>query len=217
MTREFSNDIERHIAGATVPHAGPFAFVAVPELTEPLTREFREKWVEPFYRASLFRGANEFAKRLRPLAAEITSAVLTSLLSDFDWRPRITAAYFAAVLIERSVEDHIGKLLLRSDLCYAGNGYCLALARFNTTTSVKYLSQYLTYYLSKPDLPFDQGEALGALAYLDHINGTTHLDAFAEQWSEYVVHAETYERDKHIDRFNQQLAAVVHIASEIGR
>ena len=217
MNREFSNEIERHVVGATVTHVGPFSAIEVPELAEPLTREFCEKWVEPFYRASLFRGGDAFAEALRPIADEITPTLLTSLLSDFNWRPRITAAYFAAVLIETSVEDHIGKLLLRSDVCFAGNGYCLALARFNTSKSVEYLTQYLTYYLSKPDLEFEQGEAIGALVFLDRLNGTAHQDSFVEQWDTYVDRSGTYNREKHTERFNEQLGAVERIAANIGR
>ena len=217
MTREFSNDVERHIAGATVTHAGPFATIQVPKLTEPLSREFCEKWVVPFYRASLFRGVDEFVESLLPIADEITPSLLATLLSDFNWRPRITAAYFAAVLIENSVEDHIGNLLLRSDVCYAGNGYCLALARFNSHKSVEYLSKYLTHYLSKPDLHFDQGAAIGALAHLDETNGTSQIETFAEQWDRYETASGTYDKQKHIGRFGEQFSAVVRIAAEIGR
>ena len=214
-TGEPLDDIERHIVGATVTHVSPFAAIEVPELTEPLTREFREKWVVPFYRASLFGGADDFADALYPVADEITPTLLTSLLSDFNWRPRISAAYFAAILIESSVEDHIGNLLLRSDVCFAGNGYCLALARFNTPKSVEYLSRYLTYYLSKPNLHFNQGEAFGALAYLDRANGTSHLDAFAEQWDTFVAGGETWEREEAVNYFNTQLASIVAIAATI--
>ena len=217
MPREFSNDIERHLAGATVSHAGPFSTIQVPELNERLSRAFYDKWVTPFYRASLFRGSDEFAESLRPIADEITPSILTTLLADYNWRPRITAAYFAAILIEDLVEDQIGNLLLRSDVCFAGTGYCLALARFNSPKSAWYLSKYLTYYLTKPELHFDQGEAIGALAHLDKANGTSQLETFSEQWKLFESASETYDQQKHIDRFAEQYSAVVRIAASIGR
>ena len=217
MATDPENDIERHILGATVTHDSPFSTIDVPKLVSPHSREFRDKWVEPFYRASLFRGADEFTDSLRPIVGEITPQLLTSLLSDFNWRPRITAAYFAAILIETTIEDHIGRLLLRSDFCFAGNGYCLALARFNTPRSVDYIAQYLEYYLTRPDLKFNQGEALAALAHLDRANGTEKLDTFSKKWDDYTVETYTYERQKHIDRFEEQYAAVERIAADIGR
>ena len=213
-----TDSLKRHVAGATVSHAGPFTTIDVPRLAEPLSREFCKKWVIPtFYQPYLDFGPSKFVEAFHPIASEVTSALLTSMLSDFNWRSRIAASYFAAILMDRSVEEHIGRLLLRSDACYAGKGYCLALVRFNTPNSVEYLSQYLTYYLSRPDLYFDQGDAFGALAYLDKINGTTHLGSFSEQWDVYAQSLSARESQKQIDHFEEKYARLLQIITEMGR
>ena len=215
MDQETSDAIARHVAGATVTHSGPFAALKVPSLAEPLTQDFIDKFVVPFYRASLPNEVGDFADLLQPIANEISPSVLTTLLSDFDWRSRITAAYFAAILTEVTVEDHIGKLLLRSDVCFAGFGYCLTLARFNSPKSVEYLSRYLEYYLSQPNLHFDQGAAIGAMAHLDSANGTSRLKTLSAQWDQYVSASGSYEQPRHIERFEREFSSVVRIAAEI--
>jgi hypothetical protein len=65
---------------------------------------------------------DRFITNLRPVYDEIDEGLIVTLLSQFDWRPRITGAYFAAVKKLASLDDHIGNLLLRSDVCYAGHG-----------------------------------------------------------------------------------------------
>jgi hypothetical protein len=94
------------------------------------------------------------------------------LLTFFNWRPRIVGANFAAIKNAWQHGDHIGRLLLRSDVCLAGTGYALALARFNNEQSIRYLQMYLDHYLGQVNLWFNQGAVMGALAYLDKANGT---------------------------------------------
>lgn len=53
---------------------------------------------------------------------------------------------------------------------------------FYTPKAVDFLCRYLKYYLSKPDLWFDQEEAVGALLELDSKNGTNHFDSVAAQF-----------------------------------
>src|SRR5262245_43788691 len=78
--------------------------------------------------------------------------------------------------------QEIGHLLLRSDVCYAGTGYCVALARFNTRDSTGFLLEYLDYYLTRHDLWFDQGCAMGAIGYLDSRDGSNNLESLMEKW-----------------------------------
>lgn len=213
---DFDNDIERHVAGATVTHAGPYATIEVPQFRNSLSREFVDKWVVPFYRAGVFSGVDEFAAAMRLVAGDITPEVLTALLSEFNWRPRITAAYFAAILGESSVENHMGKLLLRSDVCFAGSGYCLAMARLNTSRSLDYLQRYLDHYLRYPDLHFDQGDAIAAVAYIDRLNGTDVISDFIKRWDAFTADKNSaWDLPTQIKRFNQQMAAIVRIADEI--
>jgi hypothetical protein len=111
--------------------------------------------------------------------------VVTTLLAYFDWRPRLVGAWLAALREMTEFDDHIGRLLVRSDVCYAGKGYCLALARFNTVRARDYLVSYLDYYLGRPDLWFEQSEALGALAYLDQRNGRQDVAKVRDAWERF--------------------------------
>jgi hypothetical protein len=52
-------------------------------------------------------------------------------LAGYALRMRIVGAWFSAIKQYTEFEQAIGNLLLRSDVCYAGRGYCLALASFN--------------------------------------------------------------------------------------
>ena len=123
--------IERHIRGATVIHQSPFSSIEVPQIVDLLSQEECDKWVAPFYRVQFSHRREEFMLPLKALYQEITPEIVSRLLSDYDWRPRITAAFFAALKRYDGLEEHISKLLLRSDLCFAGKMYCVALAEFN--------------------------------------------------------------------------------------
>lgn len=176
----------RHIQGATVVHQSPFSSIEVPTVQNVLSWEQCEKWVVPFYRVS-FRGVGkEFNDALKKIYLEITPEIVELLLMEYNWRPRLTGAFFAGLKRFSSFEDQIGQLLLRSDLCFAGRLYCVALSEFNTPIGIGYLRRYLEHYLTRPDLDYNQGEAMGAIAYLDVQNGTKHLDEFLPPWSAYV-------------------------------
>jgi len=203
------SDIIRHIRGATVVHQSPFSSIEIPTVDNLLTAEQRERWVVPFYRVS-FRGADRaFHQALRKIYSEITPDVVELLLTDYNWRPRLTGAFFAAVKQFHSLEERIGKLLLRSDLCYAGSIYCVALAEFNTPTGFGYLRKYLEYYLTRPDLDYDQIAAMGAIAYLDGQNGTKCSEEFLPKWTAYWD-AKSWKLDlsKIINRFAEEMGAL---------
>jgi hypothetical protein len=117
------SDIELHTAGATVRHESPFAKVVVPVTDERISETLRDKWVIPLY-MRVCRGRYDEAVRntLAPLRDEIDLPVVTTLISYFDWRPRIVGAWLAGLRALPALDDHIGRLLVRSDVCYAGRG-----------------------------------------------------------------------------------------------
>lgn len=179
------NALVRHVRGATVVHQSPFSTLEVPSAPDVLSEEECEKWVVPFYRRS-FRSEAGVIDPLKAIYHQITPNIVERLLTEFDWRPRLTGAFFAALKRFTFLEDHIGRLLLRSDLCFAGTYYCVALAEFNTPQGLTYLKKYLEYYLTRPDLDYDQSDAMGALAYLDTVNHTKQFDSLLPLWNNYV-------------------------------
>jgi hypothetical protein len=144
----------------------------------------------------------------------IDQKVVEALLSEFDWRPRIVGGHFAAIKNICSMEQLLGTLLLRSDVCFAAEGYCVALARFNSESSRAFLANYLEYYLGRKDLEFDQGTAMGALGYLDRINGSNDLERFVAKWHEFVGNENVsgWNPDWVIERFSKRMERVHELA-----
>lgn len=132
-------------------------------------------------------------------AKEINVEIVTKLLSDFDWRTRITGAYFAAINNYRELEDIIGRHLLKSEVCYAGLGYCLALAASGSDNSKKYLRTYLEYYLDRIDLWFDQAHAFCALEYLDKNQANEYLT----KWTFFVADKKYWNLEKSRTHFSE--------------
>lgn len=120
--------------------------------------------------------------KIESIKSEVTEEVALILLGDFNWRPRLVGSYVSAVKGYDSLIDIIGVHLLKSELCCVGHIYALTLAFFNTDKSIEYLDRYLSYYLTRPELYFDQGPVLEALLYIDSINHTSlasqHKNAF---------------------------------------
>ena len=69
-------------------------------------------------------------------------------------------------------------MLLASELTYAGQGYCVALARFATAADAELLAAYLDTYLPQLDKRYDQDWALGALLHLDAQLKTSYATPF---------------------------------------
>jgi hypothetical protein len=209
--------IVQHIRGAAVVHTSPFATIAVPTVEETTTMEECEKFVVPFYGVSFSGSDGNFLKSLKTIYQEITPELVEKLLTEFDWRPRLTGAFFAALKQFKLFEDHIGRLLLRSDLCFAGRLYCVALVEFNSTNGLGYLRRYLEYYLAKPDLEYNQGEAMGALKCFDAKNGTKHLDEFLPLWKNYIqVMPWKPDLEKQVANFIQEMDALHEIRCSVG-
>jgi len=193
-----TEEIALHVSGATVRHRNPFESIEVPRNEEELSEDFIEKWVNPFYMNSLSNAEEATIHEFADAANEITIDIVKKLLSDFDWRTRITGAFFAAINNYNEVQDIIGRHLLKSEVCYAGSGYCLALATFGSDDAKNYLAAYLDYYLDRKDLWFDQADAFCALEYLDK----EKADKLLNKWNSFVSDKEYWSLEKSRKHFN---------------
>lgn len=204
--------LQRHVAGATVVHSNPFSELDVPVDPNMLTAELRETWVQPLYLGLHKSESKEFIiENFHRLSPEL----IAKLLANFDWRPRSVAAYLVAVSGEASFTTQIGRLLLRSDVCYAGAVYCLTLASLNSAESIAFLEEYLNYYLKRNDLWFDQARAMAALCYLDSANGTCRADRFQEDWKGLIKNRDNWNLDDSIAHFSHSMANLKDLRSRI--
>lgn len=178
------NEMARlHSAGAIVRHVSPFDSLQYPRNNFELTSDFLKKWALPYYMQIGSRDNEDWITGIKKIKTDITKEVLLSLLGDFNWRTRLVGTYFAAVKNYSDLIDIIGTLLLKSEVCCVGHIYSLVLAFFNTDKCVQYLNDYLDYYLTKPNLYFDQVYVMGAVVYLDKVNGTSNGDKHLENWN----------------------------------
>lgn len=162
----------RHVQGATVTHSGPFATLEVPTLPLEAVRSLYDEFVIPFYMKRLHSFGTAEIDALSRIRSRISDELITTLLSDLNWRSRTAAAYFTLIFDHPHHINHIGRLLLRSDVCYVGAAYCRVMAHFHSDQSIDYLNRYLDYYLDRTDLYFDQADALAALRYVDSTYGS---------------------------------------------
>ena len=90
-------DIALHVAGATVRHRNPFENMEAPRNDDELSKEFIEKRVTSFYMTHLALAGETTIATFARAAKEINIDIVRTLLGDFNWRTRITGAYFAAI------------------------------------------------------------------------------------------------------------------------
>jgi len=205
--------ISLHVAGATVRHRGRFSDLKVIENAEPLSQEFIGKYVAPFYLGS--KDTDEFRKNYREVSESIDAELVSKLLGDFNWRPRSVGAYFAALGNVNILEENIGNLLLRSDVCYAGHDYCIALASFASPEAINYLNEYLEYYLEQTDLWFDQNSAMAALSFIGSNNGTDLIGPHMAAWKSFVANKPNWELASSIEGFSKQMESLNEFKREI--
>ena len=87
---------------------------------------------------------------------------LTEALTG-DWRSRLMAAWLIGIDRRERFRAELTRLLLDSELTYAGQGYAFALARFGDADALaSYLDRYLTVRRH-----YDQPWVLGALSVVD--------------------------------------------------
>ncbi|XCM33475.1 DUF6000 family protein [Streptomyces parvus] len=112
-----------------------------------------------------------FLQSMRDAAREITDEELEILLQS-EWRSRLTASWLIGFDRRDHFRDILGDLLLDSQLCFAGQGYCFALASFGTDEDTQHLTVYLDRYLRRPDCQYDQHWAISALLHIDSRTGS---------------------------------------------
>jgi hypothetical protein len=195
MDEEQRKAIERHSAGATVVHTSRFSELVTFQNEVELEKTVIQKYVLPFYMnlSRLYDHVQTHKELLLPIRREITPSLVQTLLGDFNWRTRSTGAFFAALFDFTDHQETIGRLLLKSEVCYAGSTYALTLAAFNNDHSLHFINEYLDYYLTQPQLHFDQGEVLGALLYLDQVNGSSEAERHMAQWKLFCGSPTEYE------------------------
>lgn len=196
------NAAERHVAGATQWRGSPFANLQVPVSDALLPIDIRETWVKPLYWGVQKPEAKVFVSGHIHL---VTDELVSLLLANVDWRTRSASAYLVALTQRQSFTAQIGRLLLRSDVCYAGAAYCMALAELNSDESIQFLDDYLAYYLTRHDLWFDQGDAMGALAYLDRLNGTQNVERHQAAWNAFVKNKDNWSLSSSISHFEERM------------
>jgi hypothetical protein len=204
MDEKTKRQIELHSAGATIRHSSPFVKLEHYTNENKLEPEFIKKWCVPFYMFGI-NNVEEFIRNFEPIRAELNLEIVKKLLGDFNWRTRIVGAYFASIMEFKSVENIIGIHLLKSQVCYAGNGYCLSLATFNTQNGIEYLKKYLEYYLTRKDLHYDQSGAILALKWTDQINGTNEMDNYLDLYQEWTSGNNTQDINNKFQGFEQQM------------
>jgi len=85
------------------------------------------------------RKRRSFLGRLARSARQVSDRELAALLEN-EWRSRLTASWLIGLDTREQFRDRIGELLLDSEAAYAGQGYCLALARFATPADASLLA-----------------------------------------------------------------------------
>lgn len=205
-------EVRLHVAGATVRHYSPFSKLVSYTNQQELTKEFIDTWCNPYM--DVPAESDDQILKFAIAKPDITDDTVLELLGDFDWRTRQVGAYFAAITEKRHLIEIIGVHLLKSEVCYVGRIYCLALAYFNTQPCVEYLNTYLDYYLQKKDLWFDQRAAMEAVRYLDEVNHTHHYDRYYPQWLTFISNKPYWEKDIKIDNLEKDLEAIKKIVEQ---
>lgn len=159
-------------------------------------------WIAPLC-AGLDRG--RFIEVLADRWGEIDAALISRLLHERLWRARIAGSYLVGLKRDARFVAHVAGHLLRSETPYAGQVYCLALARVEGPLAEAALRRYLDHYLAERELLYDQCAAMGALAWLGNRRGEDLLADYLPAW-------EAFTRDKPLD-----LAGVcAQFASQVG-
>jgi hypothetical protein len=207
-----ATEVALHVAGATSRSHNPFEQLATHRNQAESSDEFIDKWVMEFYMVSLANLDDQTFAAFVQASQEVTPDVVKQLLGDFDWRPRIVGAYFAAIKGYEEFTDIIGVHLLQSEVCYAGAGYALAFAMFQSERAQDYLKAYLEYYLKQADLWYDQADVLAALHVLNPAEAATYLVS----WQAYTADKPNHRLENTINRLKKSMKMVerIRIASK---
>lgn len=212
FTKKTTDDeVALAFAGAMVIHRNPFEELTAYRNDDELSKEFFDMYVSPFYLNFLSQCESQSIPYFAMAANQLTLVETKKLLGYFDWKCKISGAYFAAIKNYTSLEDIIGIHLLKSEVCYAGTGYCVALAIFGTEKSKDFLNRYLDYYLTRKDLWFDQADALCALEYLDKNESNKHLD----KWQEFISNKPNWSFESRRLNFSNRIKDVFAIRNSM--
>lgn len=193
LVSRFKGAMVRHSAGATVVHKSQFedrdTYVNDEELVE---QEIRD-WVGPFYMDTL---RMNLPPSIVSVARDIPPKSVSRLLGDFNWRTRSMGDVYTILNDLTENEDQIINLLLKSEVCYSGSVYAFSLASIGTEKCVQGLKEYLSYYLNRKELYFDQNTVLEALIYLDSVAGTENHKEFIPLWKQFTSDKQNWELDQ---------------------
>ncbi|MFJ4412254.1 DUF6000 family protein [Streptomyces sp. NPDC088910] len=133
----------------------------------------------------------EYDRFMRDLCedARLINADEIAILLEGGWRERRTAAWLVAVSRRTEFREHLGNLLLASEVCCTGLAYSVTLASFGTARDAELLAAYLDRYLRRPDLAYDQAVVMAALRFIDLNLGADQADRFLGQggsWQQWL-------------------------------
>ncbi len=200
------DNLLRHVLGAGCTSKTPFSSLPSAGRVNSLNKLFVEKWVLPFYLNDPCE--SEFKRDYKERRHDIDDGIIEVLLGEFNWRPRGVGAIFAAAEGRSNFIPTIATLLLKSELCYSGKRYAVALTVFGSEECSTYLERYLEYYLTRNDLWYDQGEVLAALKFLDHEKGTTKHARFLDAWASFIADKPDHDLSKFFNKLSLAVSAV---------
>ena len=131
-----------------------------------------------------------FVEKLNSARRTATPSDIDELFVTLEWRGRMTAAWIAGLNRWSQFQNKIGELLVESECCFSGEGYCVALALFQNEQSSESLKAYLDRYLPQTDKYYDQDWALSALVRLDEMLGSDFATEYREPsglWDRFIV------------------------------
>jgi len=205
--------IKRHSAGATVVPETPFSALPTYINGFSLDQTFLKKWVIPFY-MKMLNSVEDVKSELKTIKSEISEEIVTMLLGDFNWRTRSVGAYFAGIVDLKSKTEVIGNLFLKSEVCYAGETYAVALSTLNQEFAIEYFEKYLNYYLGCPQYFFEQDIVLAGLMVLTQNDKDYDIQRFAEMHFEYKkAQNSNPDLDRYLDRFTRLRSEIEEIKS----
>jgi hypothetical protein len=191
--------------------------------------ELYERWVRPLYMRLLhgnFRGRllaeelsderEQMVSDFRRCLAEVDPSVVTILISQPDWRARLTAGWYAGLRGWRQFREGLGALLVGSRMCFACQGYCAALACYADQASAGYLRQYLDAWLPQLDKFYDQHWALPALVWVDKRLDTQHAATYLVRGGLWDQWAAAHRRDGPQFYLDSQREFDLTLASALG-
>ena len=181
-----------------------------------LTQEIGEKWVKPLYMWVTMpeNWTPDSILAARRLVSEVEPQLVTLLLDEHDWRPRLVAGWFAGVKHWPTFTDQLGNLLVESELCYQGEAFAFALARFASDDAVRYLRSYLDVWLARPDRWYDQNTVMAALQLIDEQRKTSFADPYLVEngpWDQFVVNKPRWNLESTRGRLRSMLDSCVRV------